>query len=258
MMDWLKTLPGLIPLGWRELLDITLVAVLFYRLLVLVRGTRAVSVIHGIIVLLAAYYLSGEFGLYTLHWLLTNFLSSFFLILVILFQADIRKALSQVGLRWFGGRGKARRDETDAKALADALTELSRRRVGALVVLERGMPLGDVMARGVELTAKLNLDLLLTVFHPESPLHDGALVARGGQAAAVACILPLAGYQALPASFGTRHRAAAGVTEESDALALVVSEEKGEIRAASGGKLSEPLEPDDLFDLLLRKWVAPQ
>ena len=120
------------------------------------------------------------------------------------------------------------------------------------------MPLGDVMARGVALSARINLDLLLAVFHHESPLHDGALIARGGQAAAVACILPLAGYQAVPASFGTRHRAAVGVTEESDALALVVSEEKGEIRAASAGKLTDPLDPDGLLDLLLRKWVGAQ
>jgi uncharacterized protein (TIGR00159 family) len=256
--DWIREIISYAPLSWRELLDIALVAVLFHRLILLVRGTRAVSVLHGIIVVVAAYYLSGEFGLFTLHWLLTNFLSSFFLVMVILFQADIRKALSQVGLRWFGGAHTAARDANRASELAAALGELARRRMGALVVLERGMPLGDIMARGVELSTKLSADTLLTIFHRETPLHDGALIARGDQVAAVACILPLATYQALPASFGTRHRAAVGVTEESDALALVVSEERGEVRAAQGGKLSEPLDQDSLVELLLAKWVERQ
>jgi uncharacterized protein (TIGR00159 family) len=254
-MDWLKDILSFLPINWREILDILLVSLLFHRLIVLVRGTRAVSVINGIIVVLVAYYLSGEFGLFTLHWLLTNFLSSFFLVLVILFQADIRKALSQVGLRWFGG-GSAASQDVSAHELADALEELARRKVGALVVLERGILLGDIMARGVELSTKLSTDFLLTVFHHETPLHDGALIARGDQVAAVACILPLASYQSLPASFGTRHRAAVGVTEETDALALVVSEERGEIRAAQGGKLSEPLGQDELRALLLSKWVG--
>uniref|UniRef100_A0A7C4EIH2 Diadenylate cyclase n=1 Tax=Fundidesulfovibrio putealis TaxID=270496 RepID=A0A7C4EIH2_9BACT len=256
MIEWLRGLAANLPIGWREILDIFLVAVLYQRVIILVRGTRAVSVIHGIVVVLAAYYLSGEFGLYTLHWLLTNFLGSFFLVLVILFQADIRKALSQVGLRWFGSHAARPRDAAEAENLARALGELARRRVGALVVLERGIPLGDLMDRGVELKAALSLDVLLTVFNPQSPLHDGALVAKGAKVAAVACILPLASYQALPASFGTRHRAAVGVTEETDALALVVSEENGGIRAASGGKLSEPLDERNLVDLLLHKWVG--
>jgi len=256
--DWIREITAFMPISWREVLDILLVAVLFYRLILLVRGTRAVSVLHGIIVVAAAYYLSGEFGLFTLHWLLTNFLSSFFLVMVILFQADIRKALSQVGLRWFGGSHRAARDADRARELAAALGELARRRVGALVVLERGMPLGDIMARGVELSTKLTGDVLLTIFHHETPLHDGALIARGDQVAAVACILPLATYQSLPAAFGTRHRAAVGVTEESDALALVVSEERGVVSAAQGGKLSEPLDEDALVELLLAKWVERQ
>jgi diadenylate cyclase len=259
MTEWLRSLldmfPAYLPISWREVLDITLVAVLFYRVILLVQGTRAVSVINGILVVLLAYYLSGEFGLFTLHWLLTNFLSSFFLVVVILFQADIRKALSEVGLRWFGSRAKSR-DAGTAKALAQALQVLAKARIGALVVLERGIALGDLAARGVELSTKLTADILLTVFNRDSPLHDGALIARGDQVAAVACILPLASYQSLPASFGTRHRAAVGVTEETDALALVVSEERGEIRCACAGKLSEPLDEDELLALLRAKWMG--
>lgn len=258
-MEYLQALidqlPSYLPLGWRELLDITLVAVLFYRVILLVQGTRAVSVINGILVVLLAYYLSGEFGLFTLHWLLTNFLSSFFLVVVILFQADIRKALSQVGLRWFGSRTR-KRDAGTAQALTKALQELAHARIGALVVLERGIALGDLAARGVELSTKLTTDMLVTVFNRESPLHDGALIARGDQVVAVACILPLASYQALPAAFGTRHRAAVGVTEETDALALVVSEERGEIRAATAGKLSDPMDEAELLELLRSKWMG--
>lgn len=255
-MDWIKDMPVFMPLSWREVVDILLVSGLFYRVMLLVRGTRAVSVIHGIIVVLVAYYLSGELGLFTLHWLLTNFLNSFFLVVVILFQADIRKALSQVGLRWFGGRSRTGGDEGGARRLAEALAELARRRIGALVVLERGVPLGDIMARGVELSTRLTLDVLLTVFHHETPLHDGALVARGDQVSAVACILPLASQQSLPASMGTRHRAAVGVTEETDALALVVSEERGEVRCAQGGKLSDPLDETSLRELLIEQWAG--
>ncbi|MFP5220793.1 MAG: diadenylate cyclase CdaA [Acidobacteriota bacterium] len=258
-MDWFRTfldnLPAYLPLSWRELLDITLVAVLFYRVILLVQGTRAVSVINGILVLLVAYYLSGEFGLFTLHWLLANFLGSFFLVMVILFQADIRKALSQVGLRWFGSRVRSR-DAGAAQTLADSLQMLANSRIGALIVLERGILLGDLTARGVELSTKMTADILLTIFNRDSPLHDGALIVRGDQVVAVACILPLATYQSLPASFGTRHRAAVGVTEETDALALVVSEERGEIRAASAGKLSEPLDDAALLTLLRTKWLG--
>jgi uncharacterized protein (TIGR00159 family) len=256
MTDWLRNILAVVPLGWRDILDIFLVTLVYHQVILLVRGTRAVSVIHGILVVLLAYYLSGQFGLYTLHWLLTNFLSSFFLVLVILFQADLRKALSQVGLRWFGGRGHAARRLGVASELADALGELARRRIGALVLLERGVPLGDIIARGVELSTKLTTEALLTVFHHESPLHDGALVARGGQVTAVACILPQVAHQALPPMFGTRHRAAVGVSEESDALALVVSEERGEIRAAFQGTLSEPLDREALTDLLVMKWAG--
>ncbi|GFK95115.1 Cyclic di-AMP synthase CdaA [Fundidesulfovibrio magnetotacticus] len=257
MNHWLDVLPAFLPVGWRELLDIFLVAVVFHRVMLLVRGTRAVSVIHGVIVVLLAYYLSGEFGLFTLHWLLANFLGSFFLVMVILFQADIRKALSQVGLRWFGGARPRRGGlEAEVELLADALLELARRRVGALVVLERGVPLGDVAARGVELSTRLTRDVLLAVFHHESPLHDGAVVARGGDVAAVGCILPLAASRTLPSQFGTRHRAAAGVTEDTDALALVVSEERGEVRAAQGGAVSEPLDREALVSLLEREWAG--
>lgn len=256
-MQWLDALPNYVTVGWRETLDILLVALVFHRVMLLVRGTRAVSVIHGVIVVLLAYYLSGEFGLYTLHWLLANFLGSFFLVMVILFQTDIRKALSQVGLRWFGG-ARARRDGQAVHELSKALFEMARRGIGALVVLERGVPLGDVAARGVELSTRLTRDVLLAVFQHESPLHDGALLVRGGEVFAVACILPLTPSRTLPSQFGTRHRAAVGVTEDTDALVLVVSEERREIRAAQGGVVSEPLDEQGLEALLEREWAGDQ
>lgn len=246
-----------LPLSWREVLDILLMAEIFYRLILLVRGTRAVSVIHGIVVLLVAYFLSGEFGLFTLHWLLTNFLGSFFLVLVILFQADIRQALSQVGMHWFGRRGRANPANAVVHDLAAGLMSLAAQRIGALVVLERGQPLGDVAAKGVELVTKVNAESLLTIFHHESPLHDGAVLVRGAEIAAVACILPLPAHQVGHASMGTRHRAAIGLTEYSDALVLVVSEERGVVSAAEGGKLTDPLGAEELERYLLAKWVGP-
>jgi len=255
MMDWLHNFAASVPIGWRGLLDISLVTIVYYRVLILVRGTRAVSVIHGIVVVLLAYYVSDVAGLTTLHWLLANFLGSFFLILVILFQADLRRALSQVGVSWFGGRKSGARGRDMATSLAAGLQELARRRIGALVVLERGMPLGDIIDRGVKLRTALTLEMLLTIFHHESPLHDGALVVQGFQIAAASCVLPLTANRTLPTMFGTRHRAAVGVSEESDALVLVVSEERGDVRAAQDGKLSEPMDGSALTDLLLTKWA---
>ncbi|MGM0645860.1 MAG: diadenylate cyclase CdaA [Thermodesulfobacteriota bacterium] len=236
-------------LHWRDLLDISLVAFVLYRVILLVRGTRAVSVIFGLLLVLLVYYLSGEFGLYTLHWLLANFLGSIFLVVIILFQQDIRKALAEMGTA-----GLWRRRNTPPQILDElvlAVMEMAQRRIGALVVIERQQPLGDVIARGVLLNAVFSRDLLLTIFRPETPLHDGAVVIRGKTIRAAACILPLAAGVEHKSDWGTRHRAAMGITEESDAVAIIVSEERGSVTAAIGGKLTTALDEVRLKRVLL-------
>lgn len=226
-------------IGWRDVLDIGLVAFLFYRLMLLVRGTRAAPVLVGLLLVLVMYFVSAELGLYTLNWLLGNFLSSFFLVIIILFQQDIRKALSAFGSGSFWKRNPEAREWLNS--VAEAMDELASKRIGALVVIERDVPLGDLAERGVVLGARVSKDLLTTIFFPNTALHDGAVIVRNGRVVAAGCILPLsAGPQ--KQEYGTRHRAALGVTEESDAVAVVVSEERGVISVAMGGKLTTALD----------------
>ncbi|MDY7001935.1 MAG: diadenylate cyclase CdaA [Thermodesulfobacteriota bacterium] len=243
---------GALRISWRELLDIGLVAFIFYRVILLVKGTRAVSVIYGLVLLLVVYYLSGEFGLFTLNWLLANFLGSIFLVVIILFQRDVRKALSQVGAGGLWRRAKAGEDVVNQ--LASALLSMAEKRIGALVVIEKNVPLGDVVDRGVKLSARISRDLLLTIFFPDSPLHDGAVIINGDEILAAGCILPLAvGVKRAP-MLGTRHRAALGITEETDAVAVVVSEESGRISVAAGGEMTASLDEVRLKRVLKKAW----
>lgn len=241
-MNDLISLTGL-SLGWRDLLDIALVAFIFYHLILLVKGTRAASVVYGLALVLALFAVSEYLGLNTLNWLLANFLGSFFLVVVILFQADIRKALSQMGA---GGLWRSAPKATlGLNQLIAAIMYLAEHRVGALVVLERAIPLGDVVERGVAVDAVLSKELLTTIFHPKTALHDGAVIVREGRVVAAACILPLAAGIRPAAdghTRGTRHRAAVGITEDTDAVAVVVSEERGEVSVAVGGKLTLKLD----------------
>ena len=224
----------------REMLDIGIVALIYYYLILLVRGTRAVAVIYGLVLVLFVFHLSDVFGLYTLNWLLTNFLGSIFLVVIILFQADIRKALAQVGAGPLWRKPDLR--EEALEQLVQAVMTMSRIKLGAIIVLERTVPLGDIVERGVEIDSKLNKELLLTIFHYDTPLHDGAVIVRKGRLAAAACILPLSSKFKGQTVFGTRHRAALGISEESDAATVVVSEERGAVSVAIGGRLTTSLD----------------
>ncbi len=230
-------------ISWREIIDVGVVGLIYYYLISLVRGTRALSVIYGLVLLLLVYYGSVELGLHTLNWLLTNFLSSIFLVIIILFQRDIRNALAQVGTR-----GLLRRKVRQVKYLDEiheACVQLARRKIGALIVIERSVALGDIMERGGEIDAKVTSELLMTIFQPDTPLHDGAVVIRNGRIAAASCILPLSTTPERDSTLGTRHRAALGLSESADALTIVVSEERGTMSAAASGKLT-PLNEERL------------
>ena len=229
---------------WRELLDIGIVASVYYYLIHLVRGTRAVAVIYGLALLVLLHYLSGELGLYTVHWLLTQFLGSIFLVVVILFRRDIRKGLAQVG----AGRLWVRAPVVDEvlQDIVQAVMSMARTKTGALIVMEKRMPLGDIVERGYELDAKLSKELLFSIFNTASPLHDGAVIVRQGRITAAGCILPLHTGGRRQSHFGTRHRAALGISEESDALAIVVSEERGAVSIAVGGRMTVSLDENRL------------
>lgn len=234
-------------IGWRDILDMALVAVLFYRVIVLVKDTRAVSAIYGLLLLVLVYFVSRELGLYTLGWLLENFLGSLFLVIIVLFQRDIRQALTDMGARSF--RRRRSTEDEHLNEIIGAALYLAQRRIGALIVIERNVALGDMLERGVKLGARVSRELLITIFFPKTPLHDGAVIIRGRELAAAACILPLAAVTERQ-DFGTRHRAALGITEESDAVAVVVSEERGTITVAVGGKLTTSLDATRLKRVL--------
>lgn len=226
---------------WTVLLDIGLVALIYYYLILMVKGTRAVAVIYGLMVLLVVYYFSDLLNLYTLNTLLSEFLGSLFLVIIILFRRDIRKALAQVGAGrlW---RRTAQVHEEAIEELVRAVLDMSKTKTGAIIVLERNVPLGDIIEGGVEIDASLKSELLCSIFFTDTPLHDGAVIIRNNRIAAASCILPLSTKLKGETMFGTRHRAALGISEGSDAVTIVVSEERGEISIALSGRLTTSLD----------------
>ncbi len=231
---------GFIQIGWRDIVDIAVVAFIAYRVILLLKGTRAVSVVYGLLILMIVYYIAGEFGLNTLHGLLTNFLGSLFLVVIILFQSDIRKALAEMGAGRLWFNPKPINMVVDELILA--AVQMAEKRIGALIVIEKKTPLGDIIESGVVIDSRFSRELLETIFYPNTRLHDGAVIIRGDKIAAAGCILPLAVGVPSKWNLGTRHRAAIGITEETDALAIVVSEERAIISVAISGKLIPDLD----------------
>jgi diadenylate cyclase len=244
--------------SWKDVggavLDGAVVSYVVYRILLLIRGTRAIQVLIGLILLGVAYFASQWANLVTLNWLLGHFLSYSFLFgVIVLFQADIRRGLARLG-RTGLVRLLAPDDRQEhagvVEAVARAASELARRRRGALVVIERVADLSDVAETGVRVEAELSSELLVTLFEAGSPLHDGAVVVRRGRVAAARCLLPLTTSHDLD-DVGTRHRAALGLAEEVDAVVVVVSEERGEISLAFDGVFHRAVQ-----DGVLREWLA--
>ena len=226
--------------NWREIIDFILVTILFYQIIVRIKGTRALPAIYGLVAVILVYFFSRELGFYTLQWLLANFLGSLFIIIIVLFQRDIREILTEVGLNRLNlpfFRRKKVPNEDIINELAAATRQMSHERIGALIVIERRSPLGDILRGGVTLDARITRALLVSIFFPKTPLHDGAVIIAHNRIAAAGCILPLTAQANLGNDHGTRHRAALGVTEETDALVVVVSEERGTVSVAENGKL---------------------
>ena len=244
MTEWSQ-----IPFGWREAVDITVVTFLLYHVIRFVRGTRAVAALNGLFVLLVLYAVAQMTGLLTLAWLLENVFGSLFLVIVILFQQDIRQALSSMSLRSLFRRRSGGHEELIG-TLARTCFDLAAKHIGALIVIEMSVPLGDMMEKGVKIDGMVSEDLLSTIFFPKTALHDGAVIVNvSGRVVAAGCVLPLA-QEVARQHFGTRHRAALGITEVSDAVVLVVSEERGEVTVAQNGRLSNPLNCERLERIL--------
>ena len=238
---------GQLTVGWRDLLDIFLVAVLCYYGIRFVRGTRAMAALNGLLALLVLYAGAQFLGLFTLVWLLQNVFSYIFLVIVILFHQDIRQALSNMNFRMLFRRKKDDSSEL-IKTLSSTAFWLATRRIGAIIVIARSVELGDILEKGVKLDATVTQDLLTTIFFPNTALHDGAVIIGGDRIVAAGCVLPLANLARQ--HFGTRHRAAIGITEVSDAISIAVSEERGEVTLAQDGHLSNPLTQERLERIL--------
>jgi len=238
--------------GWVDLLDVLLLAVVIYYLVLLIRGTRAVQMLVGVIVLVLAYWASGlpEGGnLRTVHRVLGSFLFYVPFALIVIFQDTIRRALAGLAKNPFRLLAPPL-TESMIQEIALATTTLSARRHGALIVVEREQGLRDQAETGIRVDAVLSYDLLINIFAPHTPLHDGAVIVSDGRIKAAACFLPLGGGRELTRELGTRHRAAMGIAEETDALAIVVSEETGTISICDGARFIRGLDARGVRDYL--------
>ena len=242
-----------------SIIDILLVATIIYELLALIRGTRAALMLVGVGVLALAFYLSRLGDLSTLNWLISTLLPYTVFALIVVFAPEIRLALARLGRRLaFTRNAAAAADAYDDIVLAANL--FCQNQTGALMVIEREIGLRTYIESGVPLDAQLSYDLLATIFRPSAPLHDGAVIIQKDRIAAAACFLPLSMNPVLSTQLGTRHRAGIGITEESDAIAVIVSEETGTISLAVGGRIERDLSVDQLRDRLgelLHRYVPP-
>ena len=237
-----------------DLIDILIVAVIIYELLLLTRHTRGSALLKGLFLLLIIALISNLFGLVSLNWLLTAILQNGALVLVILFQPEFRKALERMGRSRVFKKGSKKTlnedKDTIISEIIQTIMDLSKRRVGALIVFEQQTGLQDVIETGTRLNAEISAPLLENIFEPNTPLHDGAVVIRDTEIMAAACILPLAEASGVSRELGTRHRAAVGISENTDAIVLVVSEETGIVSMARDGTLTRPLTVKALEELL--------
>jgi diadenylate cyclase len=241
MIEFLGSILRRPPMGWWDLVDIAIVSFLIYEFLKLIRGTRAVQMGVGTLLIVAMFYISRLAPLQTVNWLIRNMLVYVAFAAIVIFQSDIRRALAHFGqapfFRYFNRQESA--DET-IEEIVVAATMLSSQKVGAIIAVERAI------GSGIPLDATLTYDLLVTIFHPGSALHDGAVIIQENRVAAAACFLPLTINPKISRELGTRHRAAIGLTEEGDALAVIVSEETGYISVAIDGRIDRQLSPEDL------------
>jgi diadenylate cyclase len=242
-----------------SVIDILLVAIVIYEFLALIRGTRAALILIGLSIVALAFYVSRMGELVTLNWLISRALPYAVFALIVIFVPEIRQALARLGRRMTLARSAAAEaDAYDDIALAANL--FSQNQTGALIVIQREIGLRTYIESGVALDAQLSYDLLATLFRPSAPLHDGAVIIQGDRVAAAACFLPLSMNPVLSTQLGTRHRAAIGITEETDAISIIVSEETGSISLAVAGTIDRDLTVEQLrerMSKLLRRYVPP-
>lgn len=240
----------LMQLELKDIVDILVIAFIIYHALLLVKGTRGWQMTLGVIALGFFYYLIEFFQLRTVQALFSSFLTVFIFALIVIFQSEIRRGLAQLGGGGFFSRLTGRTSQQQFEEIVLAATTLSSQKIGGLMVIEKDIGLKNYIESGVKLDAFLTYELLLTIFNPRSSLHDAAVIVKGNRLAAAGCFLPLTRDPYLSKKLGTRHRAAIGITEETDALALVISEETGKISAVLGGEITPNLDGSGLIRFL--------
>lgn len=246
--------------GFNDVLDILIVAFIIYKVLGFIRDTRAQQLIKGLLVLVVTFFLSDLLELYTLNWILRETMTMGIIALVVVFQPELRRGLEYVGRSKIMKTPFAQMDKEKAKHITDefvkAVDEFSADKTGALIILERETALNEIAETGTELNADITAQLLGNIFYEGAPLHDGAVIIRGDKIFAAGCVLPLTENKNLHKSLGTRHRAGIGITENSDAIALIVSEETGIISVAVDGKLTRFLDVKEVEKTLLNLYLA--
>ncbi|MDO4662882.1 MAG: diadenylate cyclase CdaA [Tissierellia bacterium] len=253
-MNILNKLANLFQTIWiTDIIDILIIAFIIYKIIQLLKETRAEQVLKGFIIVLVLAKISEIFNLFTVNWLLSNFLTVGLILIIVVFQPELRRAFEKIG------RGNAlsifsTEEDTDSKVVDEivrAMSSLSRQKIGALVVIERKVGLNDIAESGTKIDGYVSSELLINTFIPNTPLHDGAVIIKGDKIKAAACFLPLTNDNTLSKELGTRHRAAIGISERSDCLVIVVSEETGTISCVEYSKISRHFDEDTLREKLL-------
>lgn len=237
-------------LRWTDVVDIGLMAFILYRMLIIIRGTRAIQSLAGLGVLVLLYVLADQLELVSIHWALEKFFELLVLAVIILFQQDIRKGLARAGGKLFLTSSRTSLELSAVEELVRASYAMASRRVGALIAIERSGSLDEYVEPATKLDALVSNELLLSIFHPTSPLHDGAVIIQKGRISAAQGFLPLTQSKNVSRFFGTRHRAAIGLTEETDAVVIIVSEERATVSVVERGELHPTRDANELREVL--------
>jgi len=245
-------------LRWQDFLDILLVALILYRVLLIIKGTKAAQMLIGLGVLFIALLFSEYLGLYTIDWIIQSLWAQIVLALIILFQPEIRKTLAQMGEARFFSTFTSAEELRSIEEIVKASVALANRKMGALIVIEKETNLNDFIEMGSQLDAKVSRELLLSIFHPTSPIHDGAVIIRSNRVIAAGCFLPLILSSDISKTLGTRHRAGIGLTEETDAVVIIISEETGSISTSFKSKLHKNMDMGTLRDFLTEHFMTPK
>ncbi len=242
---------GFLEFHYWDILDIAIVSYIFYKMIIIIRDTKAIPLLMGLLVVVFVTFITNLMQLSALMWIVDTFKTIWVIAFLIIFQPEIRRALAKAGQsKWFKFIYKAEKNKT-YDILINAIYNLSKKKIGALIVMVKEAPLDSIIETGTPLNALINESLIETIFTPPTPLHDGAVVIKGDYIIAAGCILPITQNQFLDKSLGLRHRAALGISEESDAIAIVVSEETGNISLAVEGNLLRNITSDELKEYLI-------